>query len=156
MQIVLQQYEYVKSARGALLQYCAAIPIEQLQQGHDTFNGSSIIKLLVHSANTYQYWLKHVGLQQESAYPHTGMMMNITDIKALYETTNIIVQDFIGHFSEKWMESFTARQPNRELQLTPWQLFTHVITHEFHHKGQILTMSRLLGYIPADTDVIRF
>ncbi|WP_338114689.1 DinB family protein [Paenibacillus favisporus] len=23
-----------------------------------------------------------------------------------------------------------------------WQLMTHVMTHEFHHKGQIMTMGR--------------
>jgi len=33
---------------------------------------------------------------------------------------------------------------------------THVMTHEFHHKGQIMTMGRMLGYTPPDADVIRF
>nr|WP_261382294.1 DinB family protein [Mucilaginibacter achroorhodeus] len=41
------------------------------------------------------------------------------------------------------------------LNLSPLELFTHVITHEFHHKGQLVNMSRQLGYIPVDTDVIR-
>ncbi|MCB0640529.1 MAG: ATP-binding cassette domain-containing protein, partial [Phaeodactylibacter sp.] len=35
------------------------------------------------------------------------------------------------------------------------KLFTHVITHEFHHKGQVLSFSRHLGYTPVDTDVLR-
>jgi uncharacterized damage-inducible protein DinB len=39
---------------------------------------------------------------------------------------------------------------------TPLQLFTHVITHEFHHKGQILSRCRQLGYVPVDTDILRF
>lgn len=39
--------------------------------------------------------------------------------------------------------------------IQPLKLFTHVITHEYHHKGQILSLSRHLGYIPADTDIIR-
>ncbi len=37
----------------------------------------------------------------------------------------------------------------------PLKLFTHVITHEFHHKGQILSLSRHLGYVRVDTDIIR-
>jgi uncharacterized damage-inducible protein DinB len=45
---------------------------------------------------------------------------------------------------------------NRQVSATPLQLFTHLLTHEFHHKGQIMTMCRLLGHIPPDTDVIRF
>jgi uncharacterized damage-inducible protein DinB len=28
-----------------------------------------------------------------------------------------------------------------------------VTTHEFHHKGQIVLMARVLGYFPPDTDV---
>ncbi|MNL32837.1 DinB family protein [compost metagenome] len=37
----------------------------------------------------------------------------------------------------------------------PLKLFTHVTTHEYHHKGQILSLSRHLGYTPVDTDIIR-
>ena len=40
-------------------------------------------------------------------------------------------------------------------EFTPLQLFTHTITHEFHHKGQVMSMSRLLGYVPVDADIIR-
>jgi uncharacterized damage-inducible protein DinB len=38
---------------------------------------------------------------------------------------------------------------------TPLQIFTQPFTHEFHHKGQLVLMCRLLGYIPPDTDVRR-
>ncbi|MNY69859.1 DinB family protein [compost metagenome] len=37
----------------------------------------------------------------------------------------------------------------------PFKVFTHVITHEYHHKGQILSLSRHLGYTPVDTDIMR-
>jgi len=43
-----------------------------------------------------------------------------------------------------------------EVTATPLQLFTHVLTHEFHHKGQIMTMCRILGYTPVETDVSLF
>jgi len=29
----------------------------------------------------------------------------------------------------------------------------HVITHAFHHKGQIVAMLRILGYPAPDTDL---
>ena len=38
---------------------------------------------------------------------------------------------------------------------TPATIFADVTTHEFHHKGQILSISRHLGYVPVDTDIIR-
>lgn len=40
------------------------------------------------------------------------------------------------------------------IRKTPRQLLTHSITHEFHHKGQIVAMLRLLGYIPKNTDIL--
>ncbi|WP_423227985.1 DinB family protein [Sabulibacter ruber] len=30
-----------------------------------------------------------------------------------------------------------------------------MITHEFHHKGQIPSLGRHLGFVPDDTDVVR-
>ena len=36
-----------------------------------------------------------------------------------------------------------------------FRLFTHVVTHEFHDKGQILSLTRHLGFVPVDTDVMR-
>ncbi|TKC09723.1 DinB family protein [Pedobacter frigoris] len=42
------------------------------------------------------------------------------------------------------------------METDAYGIFTDVITHEFHHKGQAMTMARLLGHIPPDTDVMRF
>jgi uncharacterized damage-inducible protein DinB len=69
----------------------------------------------------------------------------------------MFVLEFLKKYSDDYRRSLTReiKRKGITLTLTPLQLFTHVITHEFHHKGQILTMSRTLGYIPVDTDVIR-
>lgn len=37
---------------------------------------------------------------------------------------------------------------------TPRQLLIHSITHEFHHKGQIVAMLRLLNHTPENTDIL--
>jgi uncharacterized damage-inducible protein DinB len=56
------------------------------------------------------------------------------------------------------MMPISAKVPGRDIQLTvtALELLTHVTTHEYHHKGQVLTISRQLGYTPVDTDLIRF
>ncbi|RZL05047.1 MAG: hypothetical protein EOO89_27250 [Pedobacter sp.] len=48
----------------------------------------------------------------------------------------------------KWVDKY--------IETDSYSIFTHVITHEFHHKGQSMTMSRLLGHTPPDTDILRF
>jgi uncharacterized damage-inducible protein DinB len=37
---------------------------------------------------------------------------------------------------------------------SPGFILLHVITHAFHHKGQIVTMLRIVGYPAPDIDLI--
>ncbi|PFP27641.1 hypothetical protein COJ96_15565 [Bacillus sp. AFS073361] len=46
------------------------------------------------------------------------------------------------------------REASERLSITPCKLLTHTITHEFHHKGQIVAMLRQMGYEPPNTDVL--
>lgn len=39
---------------------------------------------------------------------------------------------------------------------TPALIIHHVLTHAFHHKGQIVAMCRLLGHATPDTDLNQF
>lgn len=39
---------------------------------------------------------------------------------------------------------------------TPALILHHVLTHAFHHKGQIVSMCRILGYPAHDTDLNQF
>ena len=39
---------------------------------------------------------------------------------------------------------------------TPALVLHHVLTHAFHHKGQIVSMCRILGYPAPDTDLNQF
>jgi uncharacterized damage-inducible protein DinB len=52
-------------------------------------------------------------------------------------------------------ESFAYEIDGKKGKSSPLEVFTHVMTHEYHHKGQLLSLSRQLGYTPIDTDVIR-
>ncbi len=83
---------------------------------------------------------------------------SLNEIKLIFEQVDLIVNTFLKKYSDDYLQPETKHIARKGimLTLTPLQLFTHVTTHEFHHKGQMLTMSRLLGYIPADTDAIRY
>jgi uncharacterized damage-inducible protein DinB len=122
------------------------------------FNQSSIADLLVHNANTYTSWIGNFGLDRDTAFIKTGEVTSLDDIRSLFEKIDLIVAEFLGKYEANYDEPFTAMVKHRQFPLTlsPLQLYTQAVTHEFHHKGQIVTMSRLLGYTPVDTDVIRF
>jgi uncharacterized damage-inducible protein DinB len=151
------QYQLVTGARHALFAYCKTIKPEHLIKNIPEFNNSSMTSLLIHSANTYIHWLKKTGMQHPHDYFEDNKSGDMADIEKIFAEVDETVNDFLLLF-EKVLDVpvvFNVPGKDKQLTLSPLELFTHTITHEFHHKGQMLTMSRMLGYIPADTDVIR-
>jgi uncharacterized damage-inducible protein DinB len=152
---LLHQYQLILGAREALFDYLEIIKPSDLLQPLQEFNNETINSMMVHSANTYMGWLANYSLQQNRAFFDVENCKDLPSIKQAFEQVNLVVNDFLHHYTNTIDVPITYLTNNKELTTTPLQLFTHVITHEFHHKGQILTMSRLLGYTPIDTDVIR-
>ncbi len=83
---------------------------------------------------------------------------NMAELLILYAEVDNLVVEFMTVFEGSWESPIkgSISRNRTELTVPALQVITHVITHEFHHKGQILSISRLLGYTPVDTDVIRF
>ncbi|WEK37501.1 MAG: DinB family protein [Candidatus Pseudobacter hemicellulosilyticus] len=63
------------------------------------------------------------------------------------------MQSSMDHFQAGYQQQLPASASGPAL--TTLQLFTPVITQEFHPQGQKLSMNRQLGYTPGDTDMIR-
>ncbi|UYQ93382.1 DinB family protein [Chitinophaga horti] len=141
------QYDMVKGSRQVLLDYCATLSDAHFLQPCEGFGrGGSIRNLLVHICNTYQGWIGQDALQQELPFTPYEQVQNIDDARQLFAEINLLLADFF------------ARYPDPQARIgdsTALELFTHVITHEFHHKGQILSISRHWGHIPVDTDIKR-
>lgn len=158
MNVLKEQYKFVKDSRRVLLEYCEKISYEDFIKANNNFSGRSIEFLFLHIINTYQFWLKDFPGQTDSQYISYVSKLNLEKIREHFNETDKIVSGFLEKYSTEMDNRIirTIKNKNISLTVTPIQLFTHVTMHEFHHKGQILTMSRLLGYIPIDTDIIRF
>lgn len=156
--LLAAQYQLVQSARAALLTYCAGLAPAHFAAPVAEFRQHSIRDLLVHVTDAYHIWLGRVALGRPTATRPAAEVPNVAALRQVFGEVDALVLDFQQHFDEQWLTAreFHVRRQPEPLLLTPLQIFTHVTTHEFHHKGQALTMSRLLGYEPVDTDVIRF
>lgn len=72
----------------------------------------------------------------------------------------------VGRQTIAYLSSLTDQQLNADRELhfpdgdfavrTPALVLHHVLTHAFHHKGQIVAMCRVLGYPAPDTDLNQF
>lgn len=157
MEILKQQYKLIIGSREVVLNYCETIKFEDLTKKIESFNNASIMYMLLHIVNTYMFWLKKFFDKKDFEYFKEEKTKNINEVRGYFDVVDKIVDNFLN------VNTNCSRPVEGEIlwlkknmTFTVQQLFTHVITHEFHHKGQIMTMSRLLGYTPPDADVIRF
>jgi uncharacterized damage-inducible protein DinB len=153
---LIHQYQFVISSREAVFAYLETLRQEDLLMRLPSFNNESIGSQMIHNANTYISWLINYARQQQRPFFTQEDHKNLESIRSTFEQVNLSVNDFLHHFTDGLDKPITLlKKEGFNLTTTPLQLFTHVITHEFHHKGQIVNMSRQLGYTPVDTDVIR-
>ncbi len=155
MEILRQQYNFVKSSRVVLLSYCTTITEKDFLRENSLFGKGSIRNLLVHVGNTYEYWIGKHGLNKDISFKESGSVTDVHLAMAYFLEIDLLMQEFFYSYSEKMDTELHLNLDSKAISMTPLKLFTHVITHEFHHKGQILSLSRHLGYIPVDTDIIR-
>ena len=78
----------------------------------------------------------------------------------------IDLQQEVSRRTHAYLSNLTDRQLNTDTELhfpdgdvavrTPAFVLHYVLTHAFHHKGQIVAMCRPLGYPAHDTDLNQF
>lgn len=98
-----------------------------------------------------------VARQESRPYFDPTATVAVSAGRELYTSVDEVVENFMNEFKDRWMNAMILNIPRRDgsVTTTPLTIFTHVITHEFHHKGQILSKGRRLGHLPPDTDIIR-
>jgi uncharacterized damage-inducible protein DinB len=153
---VTEQYEAIQDSRHILLEYCKTISGQDLLTENKSFGrGGSIRNLLVHIVNVYEFWIAKNALNKEIVFTDYQSIQSISEIISLFEKVDIFMNEFIEQFRLDETRRIEFELNGNRNSSSLLKLFTHVITHEFHHKGQILSISRHFGYIPVDTDVIR-
>lgn len=150
------QYQLIQQSRRTLFDYCKTITNEDFLNQNNSFGrGGSIRNLLVHIANTYEFWIIKQALKKDIAFTEYSAKNTINEIEKLFNQIDHDIFIFLTKYESSKFDTIKMTVNGIIKNITPFELFTHVITHEFHHKGQILSLSRHLGYIPIDTDVIK-
>jgi uncharacterized damage-inducible protein DinB len=153
--IMSLQYDFVKGSREVLLQYCETISVTDFCTENSSFGRGSIRNLLVHTANTYEFWIGQQALQKKLIFTSYESVSNIEETRQLFHKIDKLVEEFVTMFRHRYLTNLKVSVNDASTKANALKLFTHVITHEYHHKGQVLSLSRHLGYIPVDTDIMR-
>lgn len=154
------EYEWVKQTRQILLDQC-----KELNENDFTkelgFGFQSIRDSLVHVAGCYHAWLGSFALSETTSPLLTKNEINemqIVDIQRYFQQADkyvdTVFEQFNDNFDDIIEKELSWKIGSGAIRKTPHQLLTHSITHEFHHKGQIVAMLRLLGHVPKNTDIL--
>lgn len=169
---LLMSLERVRKMRGTLRRLILSLSPEQLTMKHDWCGTESVLDTLLHVIDCEFLWIqgvlsrkvlyefpdslrRHFESEQLRSIPAKpgaiyaealGLSSDITRVfafqDALTESTCAYVRD-----TNLWDEqdyTFPWR-PEKTERFSPWLILNHVITHEFHHKGQIVGMCRAMG-----------
>ncbi|WP_431292977.1 DinB family protein [Pedobacter sp. P26] len=150
-----EQYDFILSSRDILLNYIRGISEQDFLTNNSSFGRGSIRNLLVHICQTYCAWIGERALGIEQEFLPFENYQTLQDCQTYFSQADEYIGLFIEKFKGNELQEMELHRNEEILKVNPLQLFTHVVTHEFHHKGQIMSLSRHLGYVPIDADIIR-
>lgn len=159
LDVLKQQYNWIRSARQVLFAFMEEIPQQSLHQTVPDFGNGTIIGTHIHAANSYRFWLGSFAYKQKpSDYRNIPKdeieQADVRYVRDRFAEVDGLVQRFLDEFTDRWFETIKHELTwqSEPWIATPLLLLTHVETHEFHHKGQIVSMVRCLGYKPPADD----
>jgi len=137
-------YSWTRGARASLLEFLDTLPVEVLLSERDEFAHGSLRNVAAHVVECYQFWIGEVGLGRSQAprRPET-----VEELREAFSEVDALMAEAL-----LW-EALDAPLVWKGHRITRRWLICHTITHEFHHKGQLLAMARMLGHpLPPDRD----
>jgi uncharacterized damage-inducible protein DinB len=137
-----------------LLRHVATVPDELLRAPISGFGHPSVWKQLVHILSCEQGWVHDL---QDTAFAgwREEDLATITALLATKQRIRDTTRVYLESLSEAQLNTTLVMRPRDwggELR-SPAFILLHVITHAFHHKGQIVAMLRILGHPAPDTDL---
>ena len=149
------QYDWIKRTRETLFEYCETLSPSDYVKELESFAGDSIRSLHAHVAGCYRVWMGKRALGKSLSKITPESITTVQDMREVFKETDELVEEFLNKFEGHWDQTVQVSfASGHSMKLTSLWLFTHPITHEFHHKGQIVKIGRQLGYVPPETDLI--
>lgn len=142
------QYEMIKRTRESLFRMCESMSPAAYLQTVEALGGESIRNLHVHVSDCYRVWLGVRGLGRTIPKLKPESIRDVQQMRALFEKTDLLVDEFLHDFRDNWNVDNQTSWMSETAELSELWLFTHCTTHEFHHRGQITKIARMLGTIP--------
>jgi uncharacterized damage-inducible protein DinB len=136
------------------LDHLSTMPTNDYVKEVSGFGFPTLRDQTIHIFNCEGFWVHTLqGLPYANRTPEDCPVL--ADVRGL--------QEQVSESTHAYLSTLTNQQLNADAELhfpdgdisvsTPAFVLHHVLTHAFHHKGQIVAMCRALGHPAADTDL---
>lgn len=140
-----------------MLDHLSTIPAGDYAREVPGFGFPTAHAQVVHILNCEGFWVQTLQAlpfkdQDPADWP------TVSDARVLQREVRQKTLNYLSDLSE---QNLNARMelhfPDGDTAVrSPALVLHHVLTHAFHHKGQIVSMCRILGYPAPDTDLNQF
>ena len=154
---ILKFHRWTHASIRLSLDHLSTVPEADYARALPSFGLPTLREQVLHLLNCEGFWI------------HTLQGLRYVDRNAAECPTvaeGTVFEREISQRTHAYLSVLTDQQINSEAKLcfpggdvavrTPALIVHHVLTHAFHHKGQIVAMCRVLGYPAPDTDLNQF
>jgi uncharacterized damage-inducible protein DinB len=151
---VLELHALMHERLDLLLSQVATVPENLHHQLIPGFGHPSIWKQLVHILTCEEGWVHDLQNKAFAGWQEEDRPTMAT-LLAAKARIRVATRTYLDGLTEEQLNTTLAERPvdwGGELR-SPAFILLHVITHAFHHKGQVVAMLRILGHPAPDTDL---
>ena len=148
---------WTHASLNLVLDHLSAMPANDYVTEVSGFGFSTLRQQAIHIFNCEAFWVHTL---QGAWYADR----TVEDCPGLADVRHL--QQEVSQSTHAYLSALSNQQLNADTELhfsdgdvavrTPALILHHVLTHAFHHKGQIVAMCRVLGRPAPDTDLNQF
>lgn len=148
---------WTHTSLNLLLHHLSTIPQDDYARELPNFGSASLRRQVIHIFNCEGFWIhslqgRHYSDRETAACP------TVADARGWQQEVTKQTQAYLSSLTNQLLNAATELHfPDGDKAIrTPALVVHHILTHAFHHKGQIAAMCRELGYPVPDTDLSQF
>jgi len=148
---------WTHSCLSLLLDHLSTMPTSDYSKEVPGFGFSTLRQQVVHVFNCEGFWI-HVLQGQPYGDRNPADCPSVADAMLLQQEVSRQTLAYLSGITDQQLNANTQlRFPDGDIAIrTPALVLHHVLTHAFHHKGQIVATCRVLGHPAPDTDLNHF
>ena len=154
---VRKLHDWTHSSLSLLLNHLSVIPAEDYAKALPAFGFPTLREQVIHILNCEGFWIHMLqGLPYADRDP--AECSAVVDARLFQQEVSRQTHTYLSGLTDQKLNSAKElRFSDGDIAVrTPALVLHHVLTHAFHHKGQIVAMSRALGHPAPDTDLNQF